>query len=146
MASDSDTNRSQFPELQPATPTSRGHLADSASSALAYVTGEDAVGIENLEPTLAALSAHAHSQIELEGQGQIGTGIELSSISAAVGSVAEIAAQSLAAQPLLSALTEESVHTPHSVRAKRLNRACDACSKRKVKVRPNSFTNQLLIV
>jgi hypothetical protein len=133
MASDSEANDSQRSEIQSSTANSRGQLADSASSALAYVTDDDAVGLENLEPTLAALSAHAHGG--LDEQAHIGANISLSSISAAVGSVAEIAAQSLAAQPLVSTIPD----TSQSAKAKRLNRACDACSKRKVKVRRTRF-------
>jgi hypothetical protein len=129
MASDYAQSSNQYPELRPATP-SRSQLAHSASSALAYVTSDDHVGLENLEPALAALSAHAQMQPHSDLDGTVGLG----SISAAVGTVAEIAAQSLAAQPLVSALGEDVTHISPSAKSKRLNRACDACSKRKVKV------------
>jgi hypothetical protein len=136
MASEYGQNNNQYPELRPATPTSRGQLAHSATSALAYVTNDDHVSLENLEPALAALSAHGHvqSQSDLDGTSRIEDAVVgLGSISATVGTVAEIAAQSLAAQPLVSGLVDDA-HASQAARAKRLNRACDACSKRKVKV------------
>jgi hypothetical protein len=104
--------------------TSSDELAHSAHSALAYVAASNGHGLENLEPSLAALSAPAHQSPTSVSHDN---GLMLAPPEASTS--ADIAVSSLAAQGLTA------THTPtETPKAKRLNRACDACSKRKVKV------------
>jgi hypothetical protein len=85
------------------------HLAQSAHSALAFVSNHS---LDNLEPTLAALSASSHHQVSHHHNPAIGSVSNL-----------DLATSSLSAQGL-----------GESPKVKRLNKACDACSRRKVKV------------
>jgi hypothetical protein len=102
------------------------HLAHSAHSALAYVVSHSQA-MDNLEPSLAALSdplqhpSHptvTSSQVEQNN---------LALASADLTRAVDLATSSLAAHGLTQSPLD-------STKAKRLNRACDACSRRKVKV------------
>jgi hypothetical protein len=118
-------------DIQSVTATSSSpnetQLAHSAHSALAYVTNN---GHElELEPTLESFTAPRVQQSghPADAVSQIhGNGVSLAPSDGP--SAMDIATSSLAAQGLG---TQSSMETP---KAKRLNRACDACSKRKVKV------------
>jgi hypothetical protein len=103
-----------------------------ANSALAYVASS-AAGLENIEPSLAAMSGHAPIQPAPQNDGSIGH------FQGNGGSSAD----DLTIGPTSTVkldhdfMTHDSItqSSPEILRAKRLNRACDACSKRKVKVR-----------
>ena len=102
------------------TSTSQDESSHLAHSALAYVDNHSQP-LDNLEPSLAALSdTLRHSPHPTVTSSQI----EQNSIALAA---VDIATSSLAAHDL----TQSPAETP---KAKRLNRACDACSRRKVKV------------
>jgi hypothetical protein len=107
-----------------------------AHSALAYVTN-NSHDLENLEPALAALSAsaqqspHPHVSDQVHGNG-------LSIAPAETSRAMEIAASTLTSHTLNLQPTMD------SPKAKRLNRACDACSKRKVKVSRYGLCNNIL--
>ena len=130
-SSGTETKYDIQPSVDTSSPPNESQLAHSAHSALAYVTN-NSHELE-LEPTLAALSAPVQqSSHPVDSVGQVhGNGVPLAQ--AEGPSAVDIAASSLAAQGLT---TESPTETP---KAKRLNRACDACSKRKVKVCPENF-------
>jgi hypothetical protein len=117
MSSGSRPSSSEVDAKYIGSPVSSGaandsHLAQSAHSALAFVSNHS---LDNLEPTLAALSASSHHQAS---HGHIPAVAPVSAL--------DLATSSLAAQGLVS--------SAESPKVKRLNKACDACSRRKVKV------------
>jgi hypothetical protein len=113
-------------EIRPtSSPPTSPNETQLAHSALAYVTnnGHD---LENLEPALAALSASAQQSPHPHVSDQHGNGLSIAP--AETTRAMEIATSTLTSHGLNIQSTND---TP---KAKRLNRACDACSKRKVKV------------
>jgi hypothetical protein len=105
-----------------------------ANSALAYVASSANAGLENIEPSLAAMSSHTAIQPAPpadDGVGQFhsngGATAEDVAMGPTSGSAEKVDHDFINQDP--------SAPTPDILRAKRLNRACDACSKRKVKVR-----------
>lgn len=100
----------------PTSPDDSSHLAHSA---LAYVVSHSQA-MDNLEPSLAALSDPLHHPSH-----PTVTSSQVEQNSLSLASAVDIATSSLAAHGLAN-----SSETP---KAKRLNRACDACSRRKVK-------------
>jgi hypothetical protein len=102
-----------------------------ANSALAYVASS-AAGLENIEPSLAAMSTHAPIQPAPQNDGSINHFQGNSGTSADDMTIGPTSTVKLDHD----FMTHESMSqsSPEISRAKRLNRACDACSKRKVKV------------
>jgi hypothetical protein len=105
-----------------------------ANSALAYVASSVNAGLENIEPSLAAMSSHAAIQPAPPAGDRMG---QFHSNGGAAADVAALGPTSGTAMDKVDHdfITQDpGAPMADVLRAKRLNRACDACSKRKVKV------------
>ena len=113
-------------KLSNASPTSQ-----LANSALAYVASS-AASLENIEPSLAAMSGHAPIQSAPPNDGSMNHFQGNGGVSTDDLTMGPPSAVKLDHDFMTHGSIAQS--SPEVARAKRLNRACDACSKRKVKV------------
>lgn len=116
----------KYPDFPSGSPTahhaSAAHSgAAIAHSALAYVAANVQADLANIEPSLAALSTHTHTHTPIQ-PAPPNPDSQNHNVALNMAGPTALVSQS---------------HSPPdtAAKAKRLNRACDACSKRKVKVR-----------
>jgi hypothetical protein len=127
-----NTQESLYADMKLSNPSPNSQLANSA---LAYVASSVNAGLENIEPSLAAMSSHAAIQPAPPADDGVGQ------FHSNGGAAADVAAMGPTSGTTTNKVDDDFITQDPSapaaevLRAKRLNRACDACSKRKVKVR-----------